>query len=135
MTKKIIYCNGTTYKIEQTLDTRHGFKIYKGRPVSGPVGFGAGPAQYIHTDPLKNYLRRTQPRHVDLPISRQTCEAIRKKYGYTSALWWSDREQDLQTLTPAEFAAKHNISVASVRLHQKALTDRYSNDSLSDTSP
>lgn len=105
------------WRVDAARPTEQGFAIYLGRPVSMS---GPGGAAVIITDELRDYLERHRrsPELIDLPVGRTVIKRLRRALGHNwyedGERWWLDRMDDLETLTTADFAVRHNIKLAAV---------------------
>lgn len=72
------------------------------------------------TAPLVCYLEemRDRPGEIDLPCGRTTIKRLRRELGHDWRAeqegWWLERLEDMDRLTGAQFAARHDVSEARV---------------------
>jgi hypothetical protein len=107
---------GKTWNVEQVRPTHHGFDVLYGQKEGLP---GSIP-RLICTTELREFWDAHKATYdaatYDLPMGRTTIKRARKKLGFNRgkdlSKFWMDRIHDLKTMTPREFAAKHNLTVS-----------------------
>jgi hypothetical protein len=112
---------GRLWDVRDARDTKHGFDLLFGSPVSG-LGWGCGLPALIATQPLVDFWEANQTKRngviYDLPAGRTTLKRVRQRLGFRSwddiAEFWQERIDDLEALSAREFAAQHNIRLQVV---------------------
>ena len=79
----------------------------------------------ILTGPLRDWLvehhKGFGKRLKEVPICKAVLLRLRRLLALDVERWWLDREADLQTLTPALYAERHKVSVASAGMWRRRL--------------
>jgi len=115
---EVIDVNGDWWDVRNLRDTKHGFDLCFGSPASDHGVFSSGPPRLIATKPLWDFwdANRTKSHGFlfDLPAGRTTLKRLRRRLGfnYHDDTWdfWTNRIEDLASLRPSEFAAKHEVA-------------------------
>jgi hypothetical protein len=108
------------WDVREIRDTKHGFEIMYGSPAR-PCAKGSpgGPRRLILTRELAAYWEANKTRHdgvlFDLPAGRTTLKRARARLGFhylhDVKSYWTKHLHDLETLTPREVAARHNVDI------------------------
>ena len=107
---------GALFNVRQIRNTKHGFDLLFGRPVPRQ-GVYNGPTHLIATRQLVDFWKANRTNHegviMDLPAGWTTLKRMRRRLGINYfddvSRFWLDRIGELETLTPREFAARHDI--------------------------
>ena len=105
--------------VRQVRETKHGFDLLFGTPISASGSYPTGFPGIIATQPLLDYWEVNKTRHDstinDLPAGRTTLKRVRHRYGFhvlkDTAEFYQEHIDDLRTLTPRQFARKHKLNV------------------------
>lgn len=115
---------GEQWKVLQTLPSAHGFDVYLGVPYPQR----RGGATIIATEGVMEYVQKTPPRDVSLPVGRGAVKRLRKLLDSpavsrikTGRAWWEARLDDLCELTLDDFAERHGVSVVAAFKWRKEL--------------
>lgn len=114
---------GGWWWVRQIRDTKHGFDLLFGTPVTRAEPYPTRLPRIIPTQPLLDYWEANKTRHdktlFDLPAGRTTLKRVRRRYGFHVL---NDRDEffqehidDLRTLTSRQFAAKYKLNVDVVK--------------------
>lgn len=114
--------DGSTWYVREIRDTKHGFDLLFGSPVSRLEMCPTGLPRLIPSQALKDFWEehKTERNGIiyDLPAGRTTLKRARSRLGFHSgndvARFWKLRLYDLRKLSTREFAARHNVSVDRV---------------------
>ncbi|WP_155804529.1 helix-turn-helix domain-containing protein [Magnetospirillum fulvum] len=122
---------GDIWDVREHRPTDHGFDLSLGWPQGMPRGRGgAGSPRAIVTPDVAAYLEslRHTPAQIRLPCGRGAIMRMRRLLGHDwradQWLWWSDRIEDLATMTTDEFAREHSVSVGAISTNRQALLGR-----------
>lgn len=122
---------GDVWDVRERRPTDHGFDLSLGWPQGVPRGRGgAGSPRAIVTTDVAAYLetQRHTPAQIRLPCGRTAIKRLRRLLGHDWRAdregWWSERIDDLATMTTDEFAHKHDISAGAVSVNRQALLGR-----------
>ncbi len=110
--------DGILWDVRDVRTTKHGFDLLFGSPAEHH-GTGFGLPRLIATQPLYDYWDANRTNHrgviLDLPAGRTTMKRVRRRLGFNYfddlSDFWRERIEDLQQLSPREFAARHNVNV------------------------
>ncbi|MFZ5747177.1 MAG: hypothetical protein ACOY45_05905 [Pseudomonadota bacterium] len=101
--------------------TAHGFRVAIGWPVDAR---GPGNPRVILTAALAEYLQSVErPRDIALPITRSTINRLRGDLDlrFDWDAWWAARARDLETMTLAQFCARHHCSMGAASQRRQRL--------------
>jgi hypothetical protein len=109
--------DGDCWDIRDVRTTKHGFDLYFGTPENNHGAYRGGPARLIGTQALCDFWEANQTKGhgflFDLPAGRTTLKRLRRRLGFNfrhdTREFWTDRKEDLDSLRPSEFAAKHGV--------------------------
>jgi hypothetical protein len=107
---------GGTWGVKQVRETKHGFDLLFGVPVDHG-SYRGGLARIIATKELTDFWDANRTRHdgflFDLPAGRSTLKRVRRRLQFNFrndwSEFWMDRLEDLKTMPPRDFAAKHDL--------------------------
>jgi hypothetical protein len=108
------------WDVREARDTKHGFEILYGSPVYRLANGRCGPPRcFITTKELVAYWEANKTKHdgvlFDLPAGRTTLKRARARLGFHYLhdvnSYWTKHIHDLETLTPREVAARHNVDI------------------------
>jgi hypothetical protein len=127
---------GKRWGVRQIRPTRHGFDLLFGSPTPDRKSLFSGLPRLIATRSLIEFWAGNRTRYhgflFDLPAGRTTLKRVRHRFGFhwkrDMARFWKDRMHDLQTLTPREFAARHDVSLVMVKDARFRLLGRRARD-------
>ena len=121
--------------IRDVRETKHGFDLLCGSLVIRslhPVGYPG----VIPTQPLIDFWEANKRKRdctvYDLPAHRTTLMYVRRRYGFdvhrATDVFFRERMDDLRTLTPSQFAAKHKVGAHIVYSMRKRYLGRTSRE-------
>lgn len=121
--------HGVNWDVRQIRPTKHSFFLFFGSPVGKP--WSSIPC-IIATRELRDFWESNRTRHdgfiYDLPAGRTTLKRIRQRlqfnFRHDWLKYWMARIDDLKSMTPREFAAKHNLATLVVFDMRKKLLGR-----------
>jgi hypothetical protein len=110
--------DGVLWNVLGRRPTPYGFDLLMGLKASGGGRNRTGLAQLIATKALHDYWAAiptgSQGENYALPAGRSTLKRMRKRLGFNAVKgrpkFWKMRCQDLETLSAAEFVAKHQVT-------------------------
>jgi hypothetical protein len=113
---------GGLWDVREIRDTKYGFDLLFGSPVSRLGIEPSGLPRLIATKALKEFWDVTKTRHdgliFDLPAGRTTLKRVRRRLGFNhlkdQSKFWNERIHDLKTLSAREFSARHDVNVEVV---------------------
>lgn len=113
---------GGLWDVREIRDTKYGFDLLFGSPVSRIENEQNGLPRLIATKPLKEFWEVNRTKHggviFDLPAGRTTLKRVRRRLGFNflkdQSKFWKERIGDLKTLSAREFAARHDVDVRVV---------------------
>lgn len=116
---------GTDWDVRERRPTAHGFDILIGWPAEDRRGKGGRGVAVIITAELAQYLQVTRVRDTTLPIGMTTVKRLRREVGiaWSWGAWWSQRADDLRTMTLQAFCDRHGCSIGAASQRRTALTD------------
>jgi hypothetical protein len=112
---------GNLWDVRDARTTNYGFDLLFGQPVSRR-NWPGDRWRLIATQELydfweRNRLNRATGVVMDLPAGRMALYALRRRLGFHCLddlrAFWTERRDDLATLTLREFAARHGVSIAA----------------------
>jgi hypothetical protein len=114
---EIIDVNGDWWDVRDVRSTTHGFDLCFGAPANDHGAFRGGLPRLIATKPLWDFWEANQTKGhgflFDLPAGSTTLKRLRRRLGFNfhddTREFWTDRIEDLDSLRPSEFAAKHGV--------------------------
>lgn len=118
---------GRDWDIREERITAHGWPLLLGWPADTPRGQGGGGVRIIPTAELMAYLKINafRPAEMELPCGKTAIKRLRRLaclyWLADSPQWWTDRKDDLLTLTLSEFCKKHGVSVGAASQWRKQL--------------
>lgn len=121
---------GVEWDVRERRPTTHGFDILVGWPSDDLRGKGGRGVATIITAELAHYLQVTRLRDTVLPIGRSTIKRLRREVGITWSWddWWSQRADDLRTMTLQAFCDRHGCSVGAASQRRATLDRRCGTD-------
>ncbi len=113
---------GGLWDVREIRDTKHGFDLLFGSPVSRVGHDVGGLPRLIATKPLQEFWEAHKTKYggviFDLPAGRTTLKRVRRRLGFNylkdQSKFWKERIHDLKTLSAREFAARHGVDVQVV---------------------
>ena len=110
------------WDVRDVRTTKHGFDLHFGSPAENHGAYRGGLPRLIATRALRNFWETNRLEGhgflFDLPAGRTTLKRVRRRlqFNFNSDLdeWWTERLDELRTLSPREFACKHDLNVATV---------------------
>lgn len=111
--------DGDLWDIRDVRSTKHGFDLYFGVPANNHGAYRGGLPRLITTHALRDFwdANRTKGHGFlfDLPAGRTTLKRGRRRLGLNQRhdviKFWTDRIEDLRSLSMGEFAARHGVAV------------------------
>lgn len=111
---------GQRWLVAEYRPTAHDFAVAIGWPDEpGPRG-----KTIVLTAALAEYLQSTERRRdVSLPVGTTALKRLRAALDlrFDWRTWWGEREQDLATMTLAEFCARHHCSMGAASQRRQQL--------------
>lgn len=109
---------GRKWNIREIRPTHHGFELLYGSPHNNNGGYRGGVPRLIVTEELRDFWvvnkHEGHGRLYDLPAGRTTLKRARKalgmNFGNDRLEFWTDRLDDLNSMTAREFADKHEVT-------------------------
>jgi hypothetical protein len=106
--------HGVNWDVRQIRATKHAFYLFFGSPSDDPC---CGLSRLIATRELRDFWDSNRTRHdgflYDLPAGRSTLKRVRRRlqfnFRHDWARFWTDRLDDLKTISARDFAAKHGV--------------------------
>ena len=122
VTGQLTDVDGDCWDIRDVRTTKHGFDLYFGTPENNHGAYRGGPARLIATQALCDFWEANQIKGhgllFDLPAGRTTLKRLRRRLGFNfrddTTEFWADRKEDLDSLRPCEFAARHGVDTLVV---------------------
>ena len=110
------------WDVREVRDTKHGFDLLFGSPVSRIGLTCTGLPRLIATQPLYDFWEANRTKHdgliYDLPAGRSTLKRVRRRLGFhyrnDVSEFWNEHLEELKMLTNRQFAARHNLHQAIV---------------------
>lgn len=127
---------GRWWWIRDVRQTKHGFDLLCGSLISRSTPYPVGPPGVIPTKPLLDFWDANRCKRdctvYDFPAGNTTLMHVRRRYGFdvhaATDIFYRERIDDLRTLTPSQFAAKHNVSAHVVYAMRKRYLGRTSRE-------
>ncbi len=120
--------DGVLYDVRERRPTEYGWDICLGWPKGVVRGKGgAGGPRVILTHNLVAYLdeQKAATSRINLPIGITAIKRLKRLLGFNwsqdRAKWWEDRSDDLASLTMAQFAERHGVSIGAVATARQAM--------------
>jgi hypothetical protein len=113
---------GRGWDVRERRPTAHGFDVLVGWPQDAPRGRGGRGVAVILTPEIAHYLASTRQRDLDLPIGLTAAKRMRRELdvSWSWDAWWSDRRNDLLSMTLEAFCAKHGCSIGAASQRRSA---------------
>jgi hypothetical protein len=113
---------GSLWVVRERRDTKHGFDLLFGTPVHRAPSHQSVPPGLIATKALQDFWAANRTKHdgilYDLPAGRSTLKRVRRRLGFhyheDLSEFWTDRIEDLETLSARDFAERHNLDISVV---------------------
>lgn len=123
---------GDLWEIHEIRETEHGFDLLFGKRVSHLEDYKGGLPRLIATQALWDYWEANRIKHdgtlFDLPAGRTTLKRMRARLGFNYfedfPEFWKERIEDLETLSPREFAERHKVDLWMVIETRRELLGR-----------
>ncbi len=113
---------GSLWDVRDTRDTKHGFELFFGSPVTRLDNYCGGLPRLIPTKPLRDFWEDNRAKHdgvlYDLPAGRTTLKRVRRYLGFHYSVdvseFWEERIKDLETMNEHDFAWLHKVAIGVV---------------------
>ncbi|MBV9499044.1 MAG: hypothetical protein JO138_06705 [Acidobacteriaceae bacterium] len=114
--------DGALWGVRDVRGTKHGFDLLFGSPVSRFGSYVSGLPRLIATQPLVDFWEKNRTKHngllFDLPAGRTTLKRVRSRLGFhyfeDTSEFFTERFDDLKTLSTREFTVRHNVHAGLV---------------------
>lgn len=111
--------DGAHWYVRQIRETKHGFDLLLGSPISHAEPLPTRLPRLIPTQPLKDFWEANKTKRdrtvYDLPAGRTTIKRVRRRLGFDVtkdvSKFWQLRIDDLRTLSARAFSERHNVDV------------------------
>jgi hypothetical protein len=113
---------GRWWWIRDVRETKYGFDLLCGSLVSRSIPHPVGYPGVIPTQELIDFWEANKRKRdctvYNLPAGDTTLMYVRRRYGFdvhsATDIFYRERIDDLRTLSPSQFAAKHNVNACTV---------------------